>query len=529
MSITAIGSIGQVCEASVNPQRVEEKIYFDGHPRLGMVIYTNKEKNTRKTAGIYGLKFQGKTYKVQVDNQGVITTFDGQCSVSALPKRYIAYQYVNTWDVNNNIALLKEQADEMIAAGANCIHLTIVFDYIFTSYTELQGNQQASWAKYDEWFQHIASKNVSVALRICLGMDDDHLENFWGSENASRDPWGYVYTPFYGNNIPCLSSSVGRNIIIEFFTKVCERYMPLFGNNLIFIQPTTQSSQEFGGEFRNRQYPNPEYPSFGDYNDKNIVGFREYCRNLYNNDIQLLKNAWGNISFGWSGFNEIVPPYPNNTNRFETTWSGLRLMLSGKRGIDWYIFHQKNYEKLFIDLSNIVKSINPNVEMSVLFGTCCHEISLSYLSYNVSAWCRIADNIQTLYSTRDSADNFDDMSVDWVSSLATKPIYTEIADFDAFTIQAGINYSQRALENGAKFLAIVSDKNNIDRWNDFKGLVKNLANEYINKSISLPTFEGSINALFTEAIQNWPAIKERWIAAGGSNSKRIQIIFNENA
>jgi hypothetical protein len=528
MSITTIGNINQVCETSVNPQRAEEKIYFDGQPRLGMVLYTDKGKNTRKTAGIYGLKFQGKTYKIQADNQGIVTVFDGQCSEAVLPKRFIAYQYVNTWDVNNNIPLLKEQTDEMIAAGANCIHVSIIFDYVFTSHAQLQANNESSWTKYDEWFQHIASKNVSVALRICLGMDDNYLEQFWGAENASKDPWGYIYKPFYGNNIPCLSSNIGRNMMIDFFTKVCDRYMPLFGNKLLFIQPSTQSSQEFGGEFRNRQFPEPEYPSFGDYNQQNIVGFREYCRGIYNNNIQLLKDAWGFLSFGWASFDDVLPPYPPNSNRFETSWGGLRIMLNGKRGIDWHQFHQKSYEKLFEDLTTIVKARNSSVDMSLLFGTCSNEISLSYLSHNVKAWCRKTDNIQTLYSRRDFRDFFDDMSADWVRSLADKDIYTEVADFDAYNSSAALTYSRKALDEGAKFLAIVSDKANIDRWNNFKTLVSTLVAEYANKPVEFPSWDGSINASLSEAIHDWPAIEQRWRAAGGSKTKRIQINFTEN-
>jgi hypothetical protein len=528
MSITTIGNINQVCETSVNPQRAEEKIYFDGQPRLGMVLYTDKGKNTRKTAGIYGLKFQGKTYKIQTDNQGIVTVFDGQCSAAVLPKRFIAYQHVNTWDINKNIEVMKQQTDEMVAAGANCLHLSIIFDYAFRSNAELVANANSSWANYDNFFQHAASKNLPVGLRICLAMDDNYVSQFWGYEHGSKDPWGYDYKPFYGNNIPCLSSPVGRNMMIDFYTKVLDRYIPVFGDNLFFIQPTTTSTQEFGGEWRNWQFPQPQYNSFGDYNQYNINGFRTWLTAKYSN-INNLKTAWGSVSLGYSGFGDVLPPYPFNTNRFETTWDGLRGMLSGQRGKDWYQFHHENFRNLFVELSNIAKARKPDVEMSVLFGTCSDEISLSGYAYNVVDWCRVADHIQTLYSTRNFADQFDDISVDYISSLATKPIHTEVADFDAFNANAALTYSRYAMNSGAKFMAIVSDKANIDRWNDFKALVTTLVNEYANAPISLPTYEGSINVSLNETIQSWTSVKSRWLAAGGSRTKHIQINFNENA
>jgi hypothetical protein len=154
---------------------------------------------------------------------------------------------------------------------------------------------------------------------------------------------------------------------------------------------------------------------------------------------------------------------------------------------------------------------------------------LSGYAYNVVDWCRVADHIQTLYSTRNFADQFDDISVDYISSLATKPIHTEVADFDAFNANAALTYSRYAMNSGAKFMAIVSDKANIDRWNDFKALVTTLVNEYANAPISLPTYEGSINVSLNETIQSWTSVKSRWLAAGGSRTKHIQINFNENA
>lgn len=528
MSISAIGNINQVCDTSVNPQRAEEAVFFDGQPRLGMVLYTDKAKTFRKGAGIYGLKFQGKTYKVQADAQGIVTVFDGECSAAVLPKRLIAYLHVNNWDVNSNVGILKEQTNEMVAAGANCLHLSINFDYVFHSNAELVANAASSWANYDEWFTHAASKNLPIVLRICLGMDDNYVPQFWGFEYSSKDPWGFDYRPFYGNNIPTLSSSVGKNMMIDFYTKVLDRYIPIFGNNLIAIQPTTTSTQEFGGEWRNQQFPQPQYNSFGDYSSYNISGFRAWLTSKYGT-IGNLKTAWGNVSFSFASFDDVVPPYPYNANRFETSWDGLRGMLSGQRGKDWYQFHHDNFRNLFVSLSNIAKARKPNVEMSALFGTCSDEISLSGFAYNVVDWCRVADHIQTLYSTRNFADWFDDISADYVRSLANKPIHTEVADFDALNPNAALTYSRNALNAGAKYIAILADKSNIDRWNGFKTLVATLVSEYANTPISLPAFEGSINVSLSETIQSWPQVKSKWLAAGGSKTKHIQINFNENA
>lgn len=528
MSITAIGNINQVCDTSVNPQRAEEAIYFDGQPRLGMVLYTDKAKNIRKGAGIYGLKFQGKTYKIQADSQGVVTVFEGECSAAVLPKRLIAYMHVNNWDVNNNVELLKTQTDEMVAAGANCLHLSINFDYVFHSNVELVANAPSSWANYDAWFTHAASKNLPIALRICLGMDDNYVPQFWGFANGSKDPWGYDYRPFYGNNIPCLSIATGRNMMIDFFTKVIDRYLPIFGNNLFLVQPTTASTQEYGGEWRNQQYPDPQYNSFGDYNTANINAFKTWCQQKYGT-LNALKTSWGDSSLSYASFSDVMPPTPPNGNRFETTWGHLRLMLQGNKGRDWYQFHHDLYKNLFIDLTTIVKARNNNIEMSILFGTCSDEISLSGFAYNVTDWCRVADNIQTLYSRRDFRDWFDDISADYVRSLANKPIHTEVADFDAFNANAATAYSRNALDAGARFISIISDKSNIDRWNGFKQLVTTLVSEYANKPISLPAFQGSINVNLSETIQKWPDVKARWVSAGGSKTKPIQIIFNENA
>lgn len=530
MAIETISTINEVCGTSVNPDRIEIDIFFYGSPRLGMILYTDEPKTIRKGAGIWGLKYNNKIYKVRTDSMGIVVQFDGECVANELPTRLIAYQVLNVWEIpNGNIGLLKEQIDEMLVAGANCFHIAINLDYIFNSNSELIANSESKWAGFDEFFAYVAAKNKPVGIRVNMGVDDSLIESYWGWANHQKDEWGFDCRIAYGSGITSFAYTAGRNMLLDFFTKVVNRYYPVFGNNLIFIQPSLTAQQEFGGNYENRQYPEPNYPCIYDYSENNKSAFRTAMQAKYST-IGNLKVAWGSVANSYTSFSDVMPPTSGLSNRFESNWAALRNGLSGKRGEDWWKFGFGQYYDFMVDCKNILQSVNSQIELSGLWGSASDELSLARYSFNLAAFCTVCDNIQTECSTRNFSNSVDSISTDWVNSLSTKKKYSEVASFDAGGWQNALEYCREGLKNGLSMISIVVSKNyaNLDEWNAYKGIIATLVEEYEDKPIVTVATEGTISVELSQCIRDWEGVVSAWRNAGGGKNKRILINFNND-
>ncbi len=531
MSIQSIGDIGQVCSASINPARVEEGVHFYETPKLGMTLFRDRAKTIPFGAGFYALKFGGKTYKVQANSQGVVTVFDGECSFSTIQsKRFIAYQPLNEWDVVGNLPLVKSQIDEMVNdAGVNFIALTMQLSYIVQSWDMLNSNSSPNWQFYDELVQHVKSKNLPVGIRVHMAVDDNYVPNFYGFDNSEKDEWGFEQRIYYGDNLPSFAYVPGVNMIQTFLRKVMDRYYPVLGNSLYFVSPTVAGTMEFGGNIINRQFPDPAYFAFYDFNNLNIIAFRAAMQEKYTT-MQNLKNAWGNVSFGWSSFSEVEPPRSGISNRFSSSVESCRSMFTNKRGLDWWLYNYNKKKAFFIQCKNIIKSYSSNVLVVAEYGTCNSTDAFFRLSYNVPDICTYADIVKSDFSSITVNPIGPSISADWINSLSTKPKWSEIATFDAGNPETAKEYIRLAFNNNLEYASFIAmkDANNLNDWNAYKQLIKQFADEFINKETTQISWEGTINTTMSECVGNWPAVEQKYRDAGGSRTKRVKIILTDD-
>lgn len=444
------------------------------------------------------------------------------------PRRIFAYMPLNHWD---SATMINEQVDEMANLGATLIAINIKLDDIFSSYAELQANSNAKWSKIDQIVDNIKAKNLPVFIRFvaCVSEQYYNISDWWGVANNIQDEWGESIMANHINTHPSLNYQAGVGMLLEFVQKGTNRYYNSLGSLLYAVGVSTTSDYEAGYNYRNEVANGLDVNNYNvmcDYSPHSINAYKASLLIKYGN-ITSLNNAWGT---SYPDFASIQPPKlgtPMN-QKTNTTLAQLRNMLNGKRGEDWYMFNHITIRNFVTQVKNIIKSHSSNIIYVGEYGSVFDDLSFLRISHNLPDICRNVDVIKTDFATRNASNTLDSLSADFVRSIATKPIWSEIADFDSFNYQATIGYINSAFMNGARYMAIISSKYDINKWNFSKQAMSDMVTNWENAETSTISTQGSINVTLSECIHDFPSVKQRWANAGGSPTKNIFVNFNED-
>ena len=440
--------------------------------------------------------------------------------------------------LNNAFKDIRQYVD----AGATYIAITLNWDEVFLSLSEQNANANASWAKYDAFFNFVKNLNntTKVAIRLSVykaGRTHNDMQgtynptgNFWALSKAQKDNRGNVMRNIYDRGTFSYSDNNAVSQAVDFVTKVKDRYSALFGSRLHWIAVATTTQEEAGYDFENNwdevtgYYPFPQKRVF-DYSDAGKAGFTAYALAKYGS-LSAVNAAWG-----LSSSTPIAPPLPPSDNTDES----ISLVYSGTKGNDWWYF---NYSVMKAFHASCKAAIGTACKYVLEFGSCSDELSNRRLSINVADFPNYSDMIKAQFHTIQSNTNIS-LSVDVMRANYTKKIGTELNTNDYFSSaylgEGSVgnfikNAGKTAIDNKALDIMIISSSTSSaynkqafdDTYNSFLFL-KNYAESNFNLVVPTKT----VNYSLSQQISDPTYLLRRWQQEGGSYTNRIDMKISD--
>lgn len=451
-------------------------------------------------------------------------------------------------------ARTKSEYAEMAAVGMNDAVLTIEWDSIFATYAEQVTNDNSKWAKHDDLINYFKSLTtiegnpMGVSLRIKVAKDDSthydlddplNTNGWYGLSNSAKDQLGYPVRIGRGFGHVSLAYSTGVSQVLDFVTKVVERYKGILGAQFNWCSVVFSAQDEDGYNYENQHYvvgsdsPIPAYPAAFDYSSHSTNGAKTWFASSekYDGSISALNTAWGT---SFASFDAIVMPGTGLSGSHET----LNAIYTTNAGKDWYEWNLKLINSFLVSCEAIAEA--EGVKFTTETGSDVDILSPRRHTIDISRFV----NIGTMHKTQLGAISRNPsfaMSVDLLrenyaeqdgylgTEVNTNDFIEQFGITDPFEMQQAMQemITSCILDAKAKYIMFISRK---------EGGYFNVAKSTATFTRSLmqspnfripaviPSFTYSIYQILNNGI-DW--LRQQWAAAGGSVNNRVKAIQSD--
>ncbi|WP_337043873.1 beta-galactosidase [Emticicia sp. 17c] len=455
-------------------------------------------------------------------------------------EKYISYMY--NYPSENIIEAKNCITDWVNNIGATNVLIPVFYNNIFKSYTQQTdtANFNTYFAELDGLVTHAKNTGAKVSLFVCIDVDDNYVADFWGLDNNEKDEWGYPIRIAYGSGHPSLANTYATGIMKDFFQKVVNRYASLLGNQLNWVTPLLTVHNEYGYNFTNQYYPPgadspvPQYIALSGYSPSTIAGFRSWLPTQYAN-VGALNTAWG-TSYG--NFADVTVPTTGKAP-FEASLDDFQNIFASNRGKDWYRYLYKLLYDLAADLRTILASANTtygtNGKLVLSFGGVSpnDRANINRISWDVAGWSNVSDGLKTWFGA-DYRDTTKAITLDYLQNYEGK-IMTEIHHIDFYDngtatadqMQANmINYGTTAIQNNCRDVLFIGMQSHGSYYNILQSVATALKPELQRSNDGARVTVGNMGVSLGEILVSGGRIAiDKWVAAGGSNSRRVNLIY----
>ena len=484
--------------------------------------------------------------------------------IQPIGERILMIGYLHFITVANYIQMI----DQYVARGFNAIYVNnLPMDQYFLTWTDFLNNQeyendnnQFTGKAWDNWLlpilTHIrnAHPTVPVMFKNMANMGPwPHVQN--EPENQGKDPWwpeshsvmdqfGLIANA-QGSGIrrsPSFASIIARDRIAQWANWMNSRVLSILNpGQLRWMSYGTANTVELGFSQNATSFSNSgDWQSakrffHGDYSDAAILSYRQYLQDKYGS-ISGVNAAHDGPD--WGSFNDITPPVslsapaPDPVNESDTALPWYEVY-QGQRGQDWA-------QSRIRDIIRFVEAlpIPLGVERVLEPGHIAYSFSHMTVGGAPKTLAQRLGKIKVASAASDILTQTDIHSDLFVSHM-NQESWTELAVFDARLYATMFNtsitdvvdrYVRRQEQVGAGYYLQITSPHEIGSDEMFNYWTIERVQEFKSGPIISNPDTSSwpvINISFAEWSTIPDALRFRWLSAGGSNTNRIKINYQE--
>jgi Secretion system C-terminal sorting domain/Beta-galactosidase len=304
------------------------------------------------------------TFRINFSCRGVLTTpfyivllffylFNYQPLKAQDNQRYLALSLVNIDERSDELNLKEiEKAHQM---GYNAVSIAVLWDFVKV----YRANTPNPWIQIDNQMKKIKSLGMKVCVRIWVNGWCSDIKGNWCSDFDPNDimvsgegKYDFAQGGTGKRSMTSLASTSTLTRMKTFTLEVLERYKKYQEDgDILYVSVATTGEQELG-------YPIGSLGIAGlyDYSPPTVEAYRVWLRRKYCNDLNILKEAWGDSYDGLKSFNEIQPKY---NFYFQYTFEDAD-------GKDWFVFRHFLLKRFSNEFIQTVKSIKVNRPFKII-------------------------------------------------------------------------------------------------------------------------------------------------------------------
>ncbi len=268
-------------------------------------------------------------------------------------QRYLTLSLVNINERDDELNLKEiEKAKQM---GYNAVSIAVLWDFVKV----YRAGTPNPWIQIDNQMKKIKSLGMKVCIRIwvngwCSDYKDKWCSGFDPNEIMVSGELRYDFHQG-GTGKRSMTSFATTSTMIRmksFTLEVLERYKKYQEDgDILYVSLANTGEQELG-------YPTNSLGISGlyDYSPPTVEAYRVWLRRKYCNDLNKLKEAWGDDYDGLKSFNEINPKYS----------IFYQYSFDGADGKDWYVFRHFLLKRFANEFVQTVRSVKVNRPFKII-------------------------------------------------------------------------------------------------------------------------------------------------------------------
>jgi len=273
------------------------------------------------------------------------------------------------------------------------------------------------------------------------------------------------------------------------------------------------------------------YQTSYDFSPPAVAAFKTAMQAKYTL-IATLNTSWG-TSYG--SFSEVEPPrsgqlYTNSTPEVASS------IYSNNRGKDWWQFNFNLFKGYMEDCRQLGVDYAPQAKFALEFGAITYPYSDRRMTVLASEWDDSADMVKAQMGISSSRPDYS-ISVDVMRTNITKKKGTEINDFDMREIYGATNptdietygkeIAYSAIDNGAKYILIISDSINSNYFSAMMNVLKGVVQKFAQPPNTV-NVEKTVNQSIGKVLENPNSILADWKSVGAGNSVRASVPVSDD-
>jgi Secretion system C-terminal sorting domain/Beta-galactosidase len=447
-------------------------------------------------------------------------------------QRYLTLVLVNIDERSDELNLKEiEKAHQM---GYNAVSIAVLWDFVKV----YRANTPNPWIQIDNQMKKIKSLGMKACVRIwvngwCSDIKGNWCSGFDPNEimTSGEGKYDFAQGGTGKRSMTSFASSSSLNRMKNFTIEVLERYKKYQEDgDILYVSLATTGEQELG-------YPIGSLGIAGlyDYSPPTVEAYRVWLRRKYCNDLNSLKEIWGEEYNGVKSFNEINPKY-----NFYYQYS-----FDGADGKDWFIFRNFLLKRFSSEFIQTVKSVKVNRAFKIIndYGSVYDGLSVRRGTMPFQDLGQGTDGIKInnspYYNHRFAMDLIrSNMPNKWIMNEVevqeNLPNQSESAAYASATFQQ----IDQSFQHGAKMVAVFTGKSLPETLINTTKVIELASKKWLNNPTSIQVVSsGRVQSKLSDLVkengcdQGASACKiiSKWQEVFAQNgSKPVEVIMEED-